>query len=281
MRKHRLYGFSLAMLTAGGVGVSQWPSVSQDIAGASSGHHKAALAANNKKKTISERADYKKAQQLRQFYADVTNEQEFLFLTAVHSEQVWLFVTALQNQQNWLNAVAQQQAAEQQFYEASVYASGVEASQQQYYDAAVYASGVEASQQQYYDAAVYASGVEQAAAQQQYYRAAVYASGLEHPAAPAPAPVTTASSSSGGGSAPSGILSCIANAESTGNPSAVNSSSGAGGLYQFLPSSWAAYGGTQYAPVAQDATVAQQTAVAQTALAESGTSPWAGDSCIG
>jgi hypothetical protein len=96
----------------------------------------------------------------------------------------------------------------------------------------------------------------------------------------APAPATTASAASGG-SAPSGILSCIANAESTNNPAAVNSSTGAGGLYQFLPSSWAAYGGTQFAPVAQDATVAQQTQIAEAALAQSGTAPWAGDSCVG
>lgn len=90
-------------------------------------------------------------------------------------------------------------------------------------------------------------------------------------AAPAPPPA--------GVSAPSAFLACVAQVESNNNPTAVNPSSGAGGLYQFLPSSWATYGGTQYAPVAQDATTAEQTAVAEQAYAASGSSPWAGDGC--
>ncbi|MFZ0041437.1 MAG: peptidoglycan-binding protein, partial [Solirubrobacteraceae bacterium] len=47
------------------------------------------------------------------------------------------------------------------------------------------------------------------------------------------------SSGSGGYSIPSGIVDC----ESGGNYSAVNPSSGAGGAYQILPSTWQAYGG--------------------------------------
>lgn len=50
---------------------------------------------------------------------------------------------------------------------------------------------------------------------------------------------TPAASSSGGYAIPSSIVQC----ESGGNYSAVNPSSGAGGAYQILPSTWQAYGG--------------------------------------
>lgn len=69
---------------------------------------------------------------------------------------------------------------------------------------------------------------------------------------------------------------CIIDRESRGDPTAVNRSSGAGGLYQFLPTSWRAYGGTG---LPQDASVAEQTRVAETAYARSGWAPWAGDGC--
>jgi len=72
---------------------------------------------------------------------------------------------------------------------------------------------------------------------------------------------------------------CIIAHESRGNPSAVNSSSGAGGLFQFLPSSWAAYGGLAYASRAEYASVGAQWAVAEHAQAVSGWSPWRGDGC--
>ena len=74
---------------------------------------------------------------------------------------------------------------------------------------------------------------------------------------------------------------CIIAHESGGNPTVVNSSSGAGGLFQFLPSSWIGYGGGQYASLPEYATVAQQWAVAIHAQAVSGWSPWRGDGCVG
>ena len=77
----------------------------------------------------------------------------------------------------------------------------------------------------------------------------------------------------------SSIWACIIEHESGGNPSAVNSSSGAGGLYQFLVSSWLGYGGGQYAPTAEQATPAEQTAIAYRAQAVSGWWPWRGDRC--
>src|SRR5215469_7898999 len=46
---------------------------------------------------------------------------------------------------------------------------------------------------------------------------------------------------------------CVIQAESGGNPAAVNPSTGAGGLYGFLPSTWAALG---YGGLPQDASVA-------------------------
>lgn len=66
---------------------------------------------------------------------------------------------------------------------------------------------------------------------------------------------------------------CIIKRESGGNPAAINPSSHAGGLFQFLPSSWRAYGGTGNA---WQASVAEQWRVALHAYAVSGWSPWAG-----
>ena len=66
---------------------------------------------------------------------------------------------------------------------------------------------------------------------------------------------------------------CIIRRESGGNPRAVNRSSGAGGLFQFLPSSWRAYGGTG---LPQNATVAEQWRIALNAYARSGWQPWGG-----
>ena len=48
--------------------------------------------------------------------------------------------------------------------------------------------------------------------------------------------------------------------------------SGAGGLYQFLPSTWQSLG---YSGLPQDAPVSVQNAAFQQAYAQSGTSPWA------
>jgi Transglycosylase-like domain len=98
---------------------------------------------------------------------------------------------------------------------------------------------------------------------------------------PAPAPTGTAASeptSSGSSfSAPSGASSsgslpaCTWQPESGGDWSAVNASSGAGGYYQILPSTWAAYGGTG-SP--QSASPAEQTAIAQKIWASQGSSAW-------
>ncbi len=78
----------------------------------------------------------------------------------------------------------------------------------------------------------------------------------------------SSSPSSGGYSIPSSVVQC----ESGGNYSAVNSSSGAGGAYQILPSTWALYGG-HGAP--QDAPKAEQDAIAAKIWAASGPSAWA------
>ncbi len=76
-----------------------------------------------------------------------------------------------------------------------------------------------------------------------------------------------ASTSTGGYSIPSSIVMC----ESGGNYSAVNPSSGAGGAYQILPSTWRAYGG-QGLP--QDAPKAQQDRIASQIYASQGSSAW-------
>ncbi len=87
---------------------------------------------------------------------------------------------------------------------------------------------------------------------------------------PAPGSSSTsgsASSSTGGYTIPAGIVQC----ESGGNYSAVNPSSGAGGAYQILPSTWSAYGG-QGAP--QDAPKAEQDRIAAEIYARQGASAW-------
>jgi hypothetical protein len=77
----------------------------------------------------------------------------------------------------------------------------------------------------------------------------------------------SASSSSGGYAIPAGIVQC----ESGGNYSAVNPTSGAGGAYQILPSTWRAYGGRGRP---QDASPAEQGAVASRIYATQGPSAW-------
>ena len=75
------------------------------------------------------------------------------------------------------------------------------------------------------------------------------------------------STGSGGYTIPSGIVQC----ESGGNYSAVNPSSGAGGAYQILPSTWQAYGG-QGLP--QNASPAEQGRIAAAIYAHQGSSAW-------
>jgi septal ring factor EnvC (AmiA/AmiB activator) len=70
---------------------------------------------------------------------------------------------------------------------------------------------------------------------------------------------------------PYAIPAYIVMCESGGNYSALNPSSGAGGAYQILPSTWALYGG-QGAP--QDASKAEQDRIAAEIWADSGASAW-------
>jgi peptidoglycan hydrolase-like protein with peptidoglycan-binding domain len=86
-------------------------------------------------------------------------------------------------------------------------------------------------------------------------------------AAPAAGTAATPASSTGGYSIPSSVVQC----ESGGNYSAVNPSSGAGGAYQILPSTWQAYGG-QGLP--QDASPAEQGPIASEIYARQGPSAW-------
>lgn len=106
---------------------------------------------------------------------------------------------------------------------------------------------------------------------------------------PAPAPPATSSSGSApgpsagaGAAAPvstggfSSFEACVISRESGGNPTAVNPTSGAGGLFQFLPSTWAALGfAASYPGGAQTAPAGVQEAAFSKLYAEAGTSPWA------
>jgi len=70
---------------------------------------------------------------------------------------------------------------------------------------------------------------------------------------------------------PYSIPTYIVMCESGGNYSALNPSSGAGGAYQIMPETWAAYGGEG---LPHEASKAEQDRIAALIYADSGTSPW-------
>ncbi|MDH6117476.1 transglycosylase family protein [Kitasatospora sp. GAS204B] len=65
----------------------------------------------------------------------------------------------------------------------------------------------------------------------------------------------------------------VAQCEATGNW-AINSGNGFYGGLQFTPSTWNAFGGTQYAPQANQATKAQQITIGEKVLAAQGPGAW-------
>ena len=65
----------------------------------------------------------------------------------------------------------------------------------------------------------------------------------------------------------------LAQCESGGNWS-INTGNGYQGGLQFSPSTWAAYGGTAYAPTANQATREQQIAIAEKTQASQGWGAW-------
>jgi resuscitation-promoting factor RpfC len=85
----------------------------------------------------------------------------------------------------------------------------------------------------------------------------------------APAAVRRATPS---GTAPRSFRSCVIQRESSGNPRAVNPSSGAGGLYGFLPSTWHGLG---LSGLPENASVTEQNYAFAKEYAQSGTSAWA------
>jgi len=92
------------------------------------------------------------------------------------------------------------------------------------------------------------------------------------PAAPASPPAGAAAPAAAVSySGSSGMQACIIARESGGNPRAVNPTSGAGGLYQFLPSTWAALG---HSGLPENASVAEQNAAYAQEVAASGYSAW-------
>ena len=86
---------------------------------------------------------------------------------------------------------------------------------------------------------------------------------------PAAASVSTAAPASSGGANWSAIAAC----ESGGNWSASTGNGFYGGL-QFTEQTWLGYGGGQYASSANQATKAQQIAVAERVLAGQGIGAW-------
>ncbi|MFC8449781.1 transglycosylase family protein [Kitasatospora sp. NPDC057223] len=82
--------------------------------------------------------------------------------------------------------------------------------------------------------------------------------------------LATANSAS---AAPASTWDKVAQCESTGNW-AINSGNGFYGGLQFTSSTWAAFGGTAYAPQAHQATKAQQIAIGEKVLASQGPGAW-------
>jgi LysM repeat protein len=101
------------------------------------------------------------------------------------------------------------------------------------------------------------------------------AASSSQPPAPAPAPPAVDAATNVGTAGMPAFESCVISHESGGNPQAVNASSGAGGLFQFLPSTWAGLGyAAAYPGGAQTAPVSVQEAAFDKLYAEAGTSPW-------
>ncbi|GHH84535.1 hypothetical protein GCM10018781_73990 [Kitasatospora indigofera] len=73
--------------------------------------------------------------------------------------------------------------------------------------------------------------------------------------------------------APASTWDKVAQCEATGNW-AINSGNGFYGGLQFTSSTWAAFGGTAYAPQAHQATKAQQIAIGEKVLAAQGPGAW-------
>jgi len=109
-------------------------------------------------------------------------------------------------------------------------------------------------------------------------------------AAPALAPVAAPAAASGTGTGPAPVQasvtyagasgsfqSCVIQRESGGNASAVNGSSGAGGLYGFLPSTWQSLG---FSGLPENASVSQQNAAFAKEYGQSGGAAWSAyDGC--
>ena len=74
------------------------------------------------------------------------------------------------------------------------------------------------------------------------------------------------------------IEQCIISRESGGNPRAVNPASGAGGIYQFLPSTWASLG---YSGLPENAPAWEQKQAFDKLYAQAGAGPWSSDGCAG
>ncbi|MBD0690293.1 hypothetical protein BG452_30450 [Streptomyces sp. CBMA123] len=92
-------------------------------------------------------------------------------------------------------------------------------------------------------------------------------------AAVAALPVAGLVTATSASAAPTSAWDTVAQCESGGNWS-ISTGNGFHGGLQFTPSTWAAYGGTAYAPQANQATRAQQIAVAEKVLASQGPGAW-------
>lgn len=89
------------------------------------------------------------------------------------------------------------------------------------------------------------------------------------------AAAVTSAMTATGGTAPATFQACVISRESGGDPVIVNAASDAGGLYQFIPATWAALGfAAAYPGGAQTAPVSVQNQAFEKAYALDGVQPW-------
>lgn len=231
MRKHRLYGVSLAMLATTGGAVLSYSLISNPATTASAetgnGHinqtQPSALAAYLGHGDITKAHHANRAQRR----VETKRAEQIRYYLAVRNSQIGQYLTAVTNFQQWINAAANAEAAQ------------AIAQQAQAVQAANAAYAAQRATAQYY--------AQQAAAAQpaqQAQPASSYSSS------------SSASSYSGSSSAAS-AWQRVAICEEGGNNNPTM------GYYGIQPATWQAYGGGQYSSTAGGASQSEQLAIAQ------------------
>ena len=201
-------------------------------------------------------------------FEDLANRAEMVGRIEQADADLAQRVRSLRNQVQDALAAVKQAKAEQDAYNARV-ADARDQIAQVRANAEAQAAQLESARQQ--EAAAIStlqSNVSGWESQVQQIQAAQAAAAQQAQEASAASAQQTVSSWVGDWAIPQAVVMC----ESGGNFNAVNPSSGAGGAYQILPSTWRLYGGSG-SP--QDASPSEQSQIASQIWADSGPSAWA------